>query len=71
MDVFKLGRKDETATGDLAEDCLKSGMDRIAVFRRDDAALRQHAGMRLRAGYVLPEKPAVVVDRGVDVLHQL
>ena len=71
VDVFELGGEDEAAGGDLAKDRRKAAMDRVAVLRRDDATMRQHAGMRLRAGYVLPEKTAVIVDRGVDVLHQL
>jgi hypothetical protein len=43
--------------------------DPLCILRRDDAAFRQHGGVGLARGDVLPVEVAVEIDRGVDVLH--
>ena len=71
VNVFEGRGKTEAATGDLAGDAVQPAMDRVAIRLGDDAAGGQHAGMRTRSGDVLPVQPLVIIDRGVDLLHQL
>ena len=43
--------------------------DLAGIVRRDDALLRQHGGVGLAGGDILPVEVPVEVDRGVDLLH--
>ena len=71
MDVFKGGGKGEIATADFIEDTFETIVDGIAVGIGDDLAGGQHRRMRLRPGNVLTVKPPVIIDRRIDILHQL
>ena len=69
MDVFELALEGETAFGDLGRDLIEAFQDGVCVDLRDDALLRQHLRVRLRARDVLFGQPFVEFDGGVNLLH--
>ncbi len=71
MDVFERSREREPTLLDLRQHLVEPADDVARVRLGDDALLRQHGGMRLRAADVLRRQHLVETDRGVYLDHQL
>ena len=71
VDVLAVGAELEFPGLDLVADRLQPADDGVAVRVADNALLREHAGVRDRAGDVLAVEAAVERYRGAVVLDEL
>ncbi len=69
MNVLKLAAEGELADIHIGFDRVEARDDLLGIGTCDNALSGQHAGVRLRAPDVLGIEALVVVDGGVDFLH--
>ena len=71
VDVLEIDGELELPSLDLLEDVLEAGDDLVAVLLCDDAAFREHRGMRDGASDVLVVHALVEIDGGLELVDHL